>query len=784
VVRFWCGRAGDESPQICFGSVKVVDAMSKNLRFCFFPFSSCVATPNLPQNNSCVWLQFYIALFFFFKQMTVALTVDPAAILTSPIISGTPDPNVKIVAWCVKTRLADPAAPGVFVAEEDTQIAVAVNLQTGILEVVEDEEESYQAIAYECDASNAPTNYTSTRTYGQGESVRICVKPNDLAQQRGVVIRSVRTFQWTRGEVAQQVVRDPEVVVDHDATTFSCTNGAAVCSIQSRLDTDFYYSAGTVVGSGEVQLQYEFGGGNGGGITRTRLLRRTISTILDTSGTRRKTREAGGVIGTRTFEASVIIDPSKETFQAEAFECNDRDEQILSPQTKTLGDTVRVCVQPDEEARSRGVYVRQIASFQFSQATSGQAQFAVEAGGIQAEDGMTLLSCIPGAPVCSFQTELKESFFDTDEMLLARGQVHLQFGKDAVIPENRLLVASVTMPMAASDTANTVHRQTQTSDAAFAGTADISLSDLVIRQRPSDDVEDPDTEEEWKDDTDSWWHSTPTILRFIYILVPLFFLWLLLCCAAIFFCGWGSCFPSRRDGPKEIRTEEVVEIHYVKKGVDIVEEGEPRGQERYNEHEEASVPKSNRALGKLDSAVPPPPPPEEAAPTSQRGILALSRRDSSQPPVSERRLVTVDESPQTPRSTRGLVGGTGSKPTSSRSPKPGGNKSPRPSSSRVNKLDNIGSPRPKDRRASNGDGNKSPRPSRVNDGAPLTPKTNRRVPAPDTVPHSAPARTRQSVSTTARPKSPRPSGNTPKGSSKRRASATGLPKNGIPNVPF
>ena len=713
--------------------------------------------------------------------MTIAITINPDNVINSPISTDTSTGNVKEVTWCVRTRIAEPTSPSNFNnVEEKTTISITLNLQSGISEIrssdsssgnnngINGNTDSYQIVTYECD-SNSGVEIPSSNTpaYTQGSTVSLCFKPNTLALNDGITIESISWFQFVRSDIIQSVVIDNGRIFAPALTTYDECKGNNMCSISTQLSNNFFYSAGTVLGRGEAIIA----DGN------RRLLRKQSITFVkqDTRGGGKEEggdlehehRQLQGFNPERPLEITIRIDHSDQVYGAEAYECDSNNRRVDDSGKKKVGDSIRICVRPNTAAVDNDVYLRQVASFNFRQLRSGIAQFAVEPGGNQAPDGKTLLTCTAGSSLCFFQTELKEKFFNSNEKVLGRGQVLLQFGTDTDFPTRR------------------TRRHLQMSDADFAGATEISI-DVNIQRRPQSEI---DKDEKWDDEAETWWKSQPKILRFIYIMIPLFLLTFLICCCAVFFCGLcPGWFPATERNQKEVHHEEVVNIEYVREGPG------PHGSER-----EAST----NHWGESGSDEGDDPSIQEQAPASP--VPSSPRRKSSRRVSAPESMKQIEAAPTTPRSRKSVVGGDASpRPASSRSPRPGAgsrtestrsmaaesvsSKSPRPGrkSSKVDMTSPKRSPRP-GRKSSVGGGTSStsPRPGRrslaSDTGGTRTPNSTRRNTV--SVPNSAPARSRNSAI-----KSPasgrRASANPHYSAGGKRRTTGGLNNSSIPEVPF
>jgi hypothetical protein len=454
--------------------------------------------------------QLLIHDFFMTLQMNVMFNIDPETITNSQVISFT-DAQA-IVSFCVRFTLFDPAAPALTVDSLNTPIVIAVDLNDSIsiTGIIEDDEEKYGAEAFECDLEDNPIVDSQTNT-NQGDTIRVCVRPDAVAREFGVVIKSINSFLLQRGDVEQDVITPNEVVESKETTEYRCTSGQPLCSFTTVVNNDFYYSKGEVGGIGEAWLQYQYGGS----------IRRLVKVPI-----RRKTREAGGFIGARPVELTFEVVPSEPIYKAIAFECDDRNvalNETRKEEPKVVNDTIRVCVTPDKDATDRGVFIRYIASFFFEQGEN-TTQLAVEPTGKEAADNATLLFCNPGDLICVFETTLSENFFKSGEPAVGIGEIVLQFGSDnSHVPSTRR--AKVV-----------TQRETQTTgDGGFAGLSEVRLSFNVENMKePSERT----VKKTWKETASDWWHSTPVYLRFIYI-IAFFTLELgIVFCSLVLFCGW------------------------------------------------------------------------------------------------------------------------------------------------------------------------------------------------------------------------------------------------------
>ena len=103
-------------------------------------------------------------------------------------------------------------------------------------------------------------------------------------------------------------------------------------------------------------------------------------------------RIEGSFAGSAYFDLDVYVIPSKDTaFKAEAFLCDERNQLITNSGPIIYGNPVRICVQPDEEARSLGMTMQSVDSFYFKRDTN--YQYAIKENGDLAD--FTMRNCVP-----------------------------------------------------------------------------------------------------------------------------------------------------------------------------------------------------------------------------------------------------------------------------------------------------------------------------------------------------------------------------------------------------
>ena len=580
--------------------------------------------------------------------MSIALNFDPTSINTSRQISFTEIQG--ILSFCIKFELIDDSCKG-SCNEVETPVTLGIALESnvGIIELIEEDPDSYNVIVYECDDDDVALTseaISSRPALTQGSTIQFCIVPDEFSVQYGVVLRSIVSFRLSRGDVKQDIVIPNGIIVNHAQTVYACEPGGLICRLKTLLGNDFFFSSGTLDGFGTVQMQYQYSGTG-----RRRLVEKEVKVTympppssasasdlvvntnnfaddddaflppplppaLLTSAQRllleqqneRSLREAGGIVGNRDFTLSFTITPSSANFKAEAFECDSQNKPVKGISTKELGGSVRVCVRPNSAARDGLVFMRSINNFQFVQNETDITQFAVE-NGRESDDGETFLLCFPGDPVCAFKTLLKTKFFEQNETITGSGEVYLQFGND------KFISGTGTGTEGRS-------RDLQVTDPSFAGSNRVSFTFYALN--PPEEPED----KTWQEEVDEWWKNSPLLLRVIYILIPILLLFFFLCCIITCCCGCPAwCFRGRNEREENYHEEHhETHIHH--------EEGPPP-ENGYYEDDPEQYPEEDDPLDGLDEddegfeedeSLPPQKPRRGgrrgAAPDSQSGTFA------------------------------------------------------------------------------------------------------------------------------------------------------------------
>ncbi len=100
------------------------------------------------------------------------------------------------------------------------------------------ERELYSCRAYECDYSNE--EFVSNESKGEGDSIRICVRPSEAAELVGAKMWSIEWWQWSQVDRIQDAVVKQGKEATDGRTVLFCYRGMEVCFFQTTLIPDFF----------------------------------------------------------------------------------------------------------------------------------------------------------------------------------------------------------------------------------------------------------------------------------------------------------------------------------------------------------------------------------------------------------------------------------------------------------------------------------------------------------------------------------------------------------------
>jgi hypothetical protein len=121
--------------------------------------------------------------------------------------------------------------------------------------------ETYISEAFECDELNEEIEAPVPKQLG--DSIRICIQPIRITQERGVAIRGIDRFQFEKQGDEENADGEPlqqEVVKrggrEGDNTIISCVKGSYMCVIITSLMDQLFFLGGSVVASGIVLMEF------------------------------------------------------------------------------------------------------------------------------------------------------------------------------------------------------------------------------------------------------------------------------------------------------------------------------------------------------------------------------------------------------------------------------------------------------------------------------------------------------------------------------------------------
>jgi hypothetical protein len=119
---------------------------------------------------------------------------------------------------------------------------------------VEPADDVFFAEAYECDIFNDRVDRNQPLL--TNESMRVCVRPDKVARERGVYMYGIEEFSFSRGKTSQAVVELDGSAANDGRTLLLCSQGEDVCSFKTELLERFFVDDGNVRGQGDVIMQF------------------------------------------------------------------------------------------------------------------------------------------------------------------------------------------------------------------------------------------------------------------------------------------------------------------------------------------------------------------------------------------------------------------------------------------------------------------------------------------------------------------------------------------------
>ena len=215
-------------------------------------------------------------------------------------------------------------------------------------------------------------------------------------------------------------------------------------------------------------------------------------------------RIEGSFAGSAYFDLDFYVIPSENTaFKAEAFLCDERNQVMKNPGQVIYGNPIRVCIRPDEEARSLGITMHSIDSFYFKRDTN--YQYAVKGNGDLAD--FTMVNCVPGSSVCAFRIRLIPQYFESNGKVIGAGKCSLEYATDSKSAVSRRLIADTTVT-------TLPNRELQKSDQVVSDQSDLNME---IRVAYTENLEVFDDPCDYNYETSEWWVEAQTEDRYVYI---------------------------------------------------------------------------------------------------------------------------------------------------------------------------------------------------------------------------------------------------------------------------
>jgi hypothetical protein len=214
-------------------------------------------------------------------------------------------------------------------------------------------------------------------------------------------------------------VRQEDVTLNQEATIKISVDPTTI-STNTEL-----YSEDTTIGAVNAQIVFcvRFGLSTPGDNVEVNFLETVITLDIDLSD--------GFEIGSIAVEPKdKLVRTAAQAYQVEGYVCTDEEIEGDLTAIRNQGAQIRVCVRPDAEARSDGIYMRRIDSFTWNRDSPVSiTQTAVE-NGLASSNTLTDLFCEPGELVCNFVSILFASFYATPGAVAGSGVASMQFGGD------------------------------------------------------------------------------------------------------------------------------------------------------------------------------------------------------------------------------------------------------------------------------------------------------------------------------------------------------------------
>jgi len=389
----------------------------------------------------------------------------------------------------------------------------------GITDILDDRTLDWGVDVFRCDKSNKEV--VSPLAITNGEKLRLCLKPTTTTRNNNGYIGLIKSFQFARDGDFQKAVA---TYGTDGVTDVDCPRGSNLCVIETVLSNDFFHSPGEVTATGVIALQY------GSEENRKHRSLRSVQVNLRSSISKRSLNafQNGELVSEKPVEYVVNIKPTNKLYSAEAYPCDNSNKKIIRKTSLKQGEHMKLCIEPDEEARNVGVYITSIESFSYGRANDDKNQQAIDSYGRVSDGNRTQVECAIGAAKCSINSTLEEWFFDQDARMVVTGYAVLQFGDQT---QRRR--------------ANIVQRDL--ADLGYAGRSQVdAYFDIIGRNTV---VEGKGGLRQWFEDLFDRWELSDNTMTILYIVAAVLFVLICLCCCAG--CLFLLCLRKEKREPKE-----------------------------------------------------------------------------------------------------------------------------------------------------------------------------------------------------------------------------------------
>lgn len=430
-----------------------------------------------------------------------------------------------IVGVCARLWINQPLSSSeiegetILSAPRDDYVMIQADLEElkGIVDILDDRTLDWGVDVFRCD--DRDEEIVSPPAVTNGEKLRLCLKPTTRTRDDDGYIGLIKSFQFARDGAIQKAVA---TYGTDGATDVYCPRGSDLCVIESVLSNDFFHSPGEVKAEGVISLQY----GNEG--KRKYRSLRSVQVNLRSSINMRSLYdfEKGELVSEKPVEYRVNVEPTNKVYSAEAFPC-DSSNKVIRKTSLKQGEHMKLCIEPNEEARNAGVYINSIESFSYGRANDDKIQLAIDSFGLVADENRTQVECTSGITKCSINSTLEEWFFDQDARMVVTGYAVLQFGD----PSQRRRAHIVQRDLA---------------DFGFAGRSQVdAYFDIIGRNS----VDEKSRLRKWFEDLFDRWELSDSNMTILFVIAAIIFVLILLCC-----CGGCLFFlylRKEKEAPKE-----------------------------------------------------------------------------------------------------------------------------------------------------------------------------------------------------------------------------------------